>query len=159
MHSAPSYITGNGTEVDPYILSKAEHIDSIRYLGLNNKYYVLANDIDCSSIPVFVPIPNDNNSGTFSLDGKGYTLSGIKQTSGIYSSSTSAYTLGIFAGKSSGSFRVKDIVLDGIKIIKTSVTTTSAIVFSASILAAYFLNTEVQFSNITIKNSTIYFTN
>ncbi len=159
MHSAPSYITGNGTAVDPYILSKAEHIDSIRYLGLNNKYYELANDIDCSSIPEFVPIPNDNNSGTFSLDGKGYTLSGIKQTAGIYSGTTTAYTLGIFAGKSAGSFRVKDIVLDGIKIIKTSVTNTSAMVFSASILAAYFSNTEVQFSNITIKNSTIYFTN
>jgi hypothetical protein len=154
-----SHITGNGTDTDPYILSKAEHIDSIRYLGLNNKYYELANDIDCSSIPEFVPIPSDNNSGTFSLDGKGYTLSGIKQTAGIYSGSTSAYTMGIFAGKSSGSFRVKNIVLDGIKIVKTSITTTSALVFSASILASYFLNTEVQFSNITIKNSTIYFTN
>src|SRR5690606_13515989 len=118
-----------------------------------------ANDIDCSSIPEFVPIPNDNNSGTFSLDGKDFTISGIKQTAGIYSGTTTAYTLGIFAGKSSGSFRIKNIVLDGIKIVKTSITTTSALVFSASILAAYFLNSEVQFSNITIKNSTIYFTN
>src|SRR5690606_38556160 len=123
---------------DPYILSKAEHIDSIRYLGLNNKYYELANDIDCSSIPEFVPIPNDNNSGTFSLDGKDFTISGIKQTAGIYSGTTTAYTLGIFAGKSSGSFRIKNIVLNGIKIVKTSITTTSALVFSASILAAYF---------------------
>lgn len=154
-----SHITGNGTEVDPYILSKAEHIDSIRYLGLNNKYYELANDIDCSSIAEFVPIPNDNNSGTFSLDGKGFTISGIKQTAGIYTSTTNAHTMGIFAGKSAGSFRVKDIVLDGIKIVKTSVTNTSALTFSASILAAYFQNTELQLSNITVKNSTIYFTN
>lgn len=153
------HISGTGTSTDPYLLYDAADFDSIRYLGLNNKHYKLANDINCSSIPEFVPIPNDNNSGTFSLDGKGYTISGIKQTAGIYTSTTNAHTMGIFAGKSAGSFSVKDIVLDGIKIIKTSVTNTSALTFSASILAAYFQNTELQLSNITIKNSTIYFTN
>jgi hypothetical protein len=153
------HISGTGTSSDPYVLYDAADFDSIRFIGLNNKYYVLGNDIDFSSIQEFAPIPNDNTSGTFSLDGNGYIISNIKQTQGVYTSTTTAYTLGIFVGKTAGSFKVKNIVLDGIKIIKTSVTNTSAIVFSASILASYFSNTEIQLSNITVKNSTIYFTN
>jgi len=97
--SSPKHITGSGTSTDPYVLYDAQDIDSIRYLGLYNKYYELANDIDLSSITVFAPIPNDNNPGLFSLDGNGHTLYGLKQSEGVYSGSQQSYSVGMFSGK------------------------------------------------------------
>jgi len=84
-YAVTPHITGSGTSLDPYLLYDAQDVDSIRYLGLNNKYYELANDIDLSSITEFVPIPNDNNPGIFSLKGNGRTLYGLNQTEGVYS--------------------------------------------------------------------------
>ena len=45
-HTAPKQITGSGTSTDPYVLYDALDVDSIRYLGMNNKYYELGNSID-----------------------------------------------------------------------------------------------------------------
>lgn len=157
--SAPKHIAGSGTSTDPYILYDAMDVDSIRYIGLNNKYYELANNIDLSSIPEFSPIPNDHNTGTFFLEGNGYTLSGLRQTNGVYSGTSQAYSLGMFAGKTTGSFRVNNLIIDNFRISKTTVTNISATYFSASLLVSNVSSAEVQLTNITVKNSSISFIN
>jgi len=149
------HITGSGTSTDPYILYDAQDVDSIRYIGLNNKYYELANDIDLSSITEFAPIPNDNTTGTFSLEGNGHTLYGLKQTAGLHSSTSGAYSLGMFSGKTQGKFKVNNLVIDNFRINKTTVTNLTATYFSAALLVSIFSNTEIQLTNITIKNSSL----
>ncbi|MCC7513787.1 MAG: hypothetical protein IT212_03735 [Bacteroidia bacterium] len=155
MPSAPKHIAGSGTNTDPYILYDAQDVDSIRYIGLNNKYYELGNDIDLSSISEFVPIPNDNNAGIFSLEGNGHTLYGLTQTNGLYSGSSQAYSLGMFAGKTVGSFIINNLVIDNFRINKTTVTNITATYFSAALLVSIFSNTEIQLTNIIIKNSSL----
>jgi len=158
-YAVTPHITGSGTSIDPYLLYDAQDVDSIRYLGLNNKYYELANDIDLLSISEFVPIPNDNNPGTFSLEGNGHTLYGLKQTEGVYSGSQQAYSIGMFAGKTAGTFRVNNLVVDNYRIEKTTVTNISTIYFSGALLVAFLQNTEIQLTNITVKNSSLRFSN
>lgn len=153
------HITGSGTSIDPYVLYDALDVDSIRYLGLNNKYYELANDIDLSSITEFAPIPNDNNTGVFSFEGNGHTLYGLKQSEGVYSGSQQAYSIGMFAGKTGGTFKVNNLVIDNFRIEKTSITNISTIYFSASLLVAFLQNTEIQLTNIHVKNSSLRFVN
>ena len=149
------HITGTGTSTDPYILYDAQDVDSIRYIGLNNKYYELANDIDLSSITEFAPIPHDITTGTFSLEGNGHTLYGLKQTTGLHSSSSGAYSLGMFAGKTQGKFKVNNLVIDNFRINKTTVTNLTATYFSAALFVSIFPNTEIQLTNIIIRNSSL----
>jgi hypothetical protein len=158
-NNAPKHITGNGTSIDPYVLYDAQDVDSIRYLGLNNKYYELANNIDLSSISEFVPIPYDANSGTFSLDGKNHILSGMKQTLSVYSSSSSATSLGMFMGRgSNGIVIIKDLIIDGFKIHLSSSVNQSGTYTCGSILIAHIsYNSSTRLTNITIRNSTLNF--
>ena len=157
--SAPKHIAGSGTSIDPYILYDAQDVDSIRYIGLNNKYYELGNDIDLSSISEFVPIPYDANTGTFSFDGKNHTLSGMKQTLSVYSSSSSATSLGMFMGRgSSGIMIIKDLIIDGFKIHLSSSANQTGIYTCGSILIARIsYNSSTRLTNITIRNSTLKF--
>jgi len=154
-NNAPIHITGSGASTDPYVLYNAQDVDSIRYIGLNNKYYELANDIDLSSITEFAPIPNDNTASVFSLDGNGHTFFGLRQTAGLHSSTSGAYSLGMFAGKTQGKFKINNLVIDNFRINKTTVTNLTATYFSASLLVSIFSNTEIQLTNITIKNSSL----
>jgi len=157
--NAPKHITGLGTSTDPYLLYDAQDVDSIRYLGINNKFYELANDIDLSSITEFSPIPNDNNPGVFSLDGNCHTLYGLKQTEGVYSGSQQSYSIGMFSGKTAGTFRINNLVIDNFRINKTTVTNITATYFSAALLVSFFSATEIQLTNIIIKNSSLRFSN
>ena len=158
-YAVTPHITGSGTSLDPYLLYDAQDVDSIRYLGLNNKYYELANDIDLSSITEFVPIPNDNNPGIFSLKGNGRTLYGLNQTEGVYSGSQQAYSMGMFSGKTAGTFRINNLVIDNFRVNKTTVTSISTIYFAGGLLVAFLQNTEIQLTDITIKNSSLSFVN
>mgnify|MGYP000921123237 CR=1 FL=1 len=153
------HISGSGTSIDPYVLYDAQDVDSIRHFGLNNKYYELANDIDLLSISEFVPIPNDNNPGIFSLEGNGHTLFGLKQTEGVYSGSQQGYSIGMFAGKTAGTFKVNNLVIANFSVNKTTVTNISTTYFSAALLVSFFSNTEIQLTNITVKNSSLRFAN
>ena len=157
--SASLHITGSGTSIDPYILYDALDVDSIRYLGSNNKYYELANDIDLSSITEFAPIPNDHNAGTFSLEGNGYTLFGLKQTEGVFNNFQQAYSIGMFAGKTQGTFKINNLVIDNFRINKNTVTNISTTHFAAALLVAFLQNTEIQLTNITVTNSSFRFVN
>jgi len=157
--SSPKHITGSGTSIDPYVLYDAQDVDSIRYLGINNKYYELANDIDLSSISEFAPIPNDNNPSIFSLEGNGHTLYGLKQTEGVYSGSQQAYSVGMFSGKTAGTFRVNNLVIDNFSVNKTTATNISTIYFAGGLLVAILQNTEIQLTDITVKNSSLRFVN
>lgn len=158
-NNAPIHITGSGTSTDPYILYDALDVDSLRYLGLNNKCYELANDIDLSSISEFAPIPNDHNAGTFSLEGNGYTLFGLKQSEGVFNNFQQAYSIGMFAGKTQGTFKINNLVIENFKINKTTVTNISTTNFAGALLVAFLQNTEIQLTNITVTNSSFRFAN
>jgi hypothetical protein len=157
--SAPKHISGSGTLIDPYVLYDAQDVDSIRYLGINNKYFELANDIDLSSISEFAPIPNDNNPGVFSLEGNGHTLYGLKQTEGVYSGSQQSYSIGMFSGKTAGTFKINNLVIDNFRVNKTTITNITATYFSAALLVSFFSATEIQLTNIIVKNSSLRFSN
>lgn len=70
------YITGSGTDANPYLLYTAAHVDSIRHLGLD-KVYSIQNDINLGSIANWVPI----GSFTGKIHGNGYALDSLKRTS------------------------------------------------------------------------------
>jgi len=153
------HISGTGTSTAPYVLYDALDVDSIRYLGMNAKYYELGNDIDLSQISEFIPIPNDDNNGVFSLDGKGFTLSGLNQTNGIYSSQLSSYCLGMFAGRSgSGTTVIKNLIVDGFRINMSSSVNLSGTYFTGAVLFSAITNGYAQFTNIIIRNSSLKFT-
>lgn len=95
--SAQPHISGNGTSGNPYILYNAADFDSIRYLGVNNKYYELGADIDFTGWGDFTPLPTAGVSGFLSFDGKGYiiknmtlvlSVTGDRQSSSIFKFST-----------------------------------------------------------------------
>ena len=156
--SAPKHISGSGTSANPYVLYDAQDVDSIRYLGLNNKYYKLGNNISLSLIAEFIPIPFDNNSGTFSLDGQGFTLSGMKQSTAVYSSTSGAYSLGMFMGKGSGDLIIKDLIIDSFKVQFLSSVNQTGTYFCGSVLVAQSSNNcGAKLTNITIRNSVLKF--
>ena len=65
----------------------------------------------------------------------------------------------MFSGKTAGTFRVNNLVIDNFRINKTTVTNISAIYFSGALLVAFLQNTEIQLTNITVKNSSLRFSN
>lgn len=79
--NAQPYITGSGTEGDPYILKTAIHIDSLRYLeGAENNWFELGANIDMSTdFSNWTPI-GDIIVGKWdceNFNGKGYTISNL----------------------------------------------------------------------------------
>lgn len=92
---AASFSGGSGTEEDPYIITTAAQLDSIRSSQASlAAHYRLGNDIDLQqTYPVWTPIGTLATADRFrgSLDGNGYTISGmnIQSPDGQY--------LGLFA--------------------------------------------------------------
>lgn len=85
--STPSFVTGSGTEEDPYVLYTAQHlrdladeVNSDSYAPTEIEYFQLGNDIDLAN-EEWIPIGNSLEqpfSGYF--DGNGYTISNLKIT-------------------------------------------------------------------------------
>lgn len=85
--STPSFVTGSGTEDDPYVLYTAQHlrdladeVNSDSYAPTEIEYFQLGNDIDLAN-EEWIPIGNSLEqpfSGYF--DGNGYTISNLKIT-------------------------------------------------------------------------------
>lgn len=98
------HITGSGTSGDPYMLYNAADFDSIRYLGLNNKYYKVANDIDFTLFGAVSEMPAHTTTSAFSLDGNNKTLSNLVVDVDNIGSE------GLFNGNGSGSFTVKNLL-------------------------------------------------
>lgn len=73
---------GSGTAYDPYIISNATHLNSLRdYLVDNSLYFLQDRDIDISSFENWVPIGisrYDSLRGNY--NGNGYTISGLTST-------------------------------------------------------------------------------
>lgn len=71
-------LSGNGTESDPYVITKSEHFKELKSLigAANATYICLGADIDMASVTDYSPIngfsPYDKE---VHLDGKGYTIS------------------------------------------------------------------------------------
>ncbi|MEE0945665.1 MAG: dockerin type I repeat-containing protein [Acutalibacteraceae bacterium] len=98
--TASGFAGGNGTEESPYLISTPQHFSNIR--NYPSAYFMLSSDIifteadfapggdfynnDCGFIPI------NNFSGT--LDGNGYTVSGI-MTYYEYTTSNTSYTVNV----------------------------------------------------------------
>ena len=94
---------GSGTLMNPYEIATPEDLDNVRnYL---DKYFILVDDIDLSSYPNFVPITNFAGS----LDGDGYTISGLS-INGLGVASR-----GLFANTVVGS-EVKNLIIEGAEV-------------------------------------------
>jgi len=70
-----------GTAGDPVLISSAEQLDAVRYLGLN-KYYKLAADINLGVAPYntgsgWAPIGTYTTPFTGSIDGNGYKITNL----------------------------------------------------------------------------------
>ena len=65
----------------------------------------------------------------------------------------------MFSGKTQGTFRINNLVIDNFRINKTTVTNISTTYFAAALLVAFLQNTEIQLTNITVKNSSLRFFN
>ena len=101
-----AFSSGSGTVADPYVISDCNELQSIddeRDYMVGN--YILANDIDCSGIPLFEPIGyrEDFTSNYMPFmgrfDGQGYTISNV--TIG----SSTVRSAGIFEETSGASIR------------------------------------------------------
>ncbi|MEK0317485.1 immunoglobulin-like domain-containing protein, partial [Cohnella sp. 56] len=75
-NAAGTAMAGAGTVNDPYIITDADQLDSVR-LKLGSSYK-LANDIDLSSYSNWEPIGNSTNASFKGrLDGAGHTITGL----------------------------------------------------------------------------------
>ncbi|QFK72916.1 hypothetical protein F7984_17625 [Pradoshia sp. D12] len=66
---------GMGTAFSPYKISKPEHLQAIR--GKENSFFELVNDINLSPISAYEPIGTAAVPFAGSLNGNGYTISGM----------------------------------------------------------------------------------
>lgn len=118
--STPSFVTGSGTEDDPYVLYTAQHlrdladeVNSDSYAPTRTEYYQLGNDIDLEN-EEWTPIGNSLDhpfSGYF--DGNGYTISNLKITQ-LTENSKNLGFFGVLGGY------VKDLELENITIEVTN---------------------------------------
>ena len=90
---------GEGTQTEPYQICNAEQLDSVRYFL--DKHFILAADITLSGD--WLPIGDENAVFTGTLNGNGYSISGLHVTEAIYvgwddyENEWSAYAAGLFA--------------------------------------------------------------
>lgn len=110
-----AFTTGNGSVDAPFEITTAEQFDHMRkHL---DAHFVLKNDIDLSSFANFLPIgvKDDGSFAKFlgTVDGAGYTVSGMKQSL----AGTSSYNIvsGLFAYVAEGG-SVKRLKLDDFSI-------------------------------------------
>lgn len=108
LNASVSFVSGDGSESHPYLISSAEQLDAIRY-DLN-AHYALMNDVDLSLLlgtmvdlnPLtnnglgWLPIGDSSHPFTGSLDGRGHTISGLVFY--IPESDANTYELGLFGG-------------------------------------------------------------
>ena len=72
------YGGGTGTPINPYIITTADHLNNIRYLGNSNRYFKLGSNINLQN-DQWAPIESFN--GNFDGNsGNGYTISNLKMT-------------------------------------------------------------------------------
>jgi len=84
------FANGTGTEVDPYVITKAEHISNMSKVLVDNYkvYFVLGADIDMASITTWAPL---NNAGPkwIDFDGRNHVIRNFSfhsTASGVYAS-------------------------------------------------------------------------
>jgi hypothetical protein len=81
-------------------------------------------------------------------------LTGLKQTSGVYSGSSGSYSLGLFMGKGGGDFLVNDLVIEGFKIEYLSSANQSGTRFSIGLLVSIITNgCGAKITNVIVRNS------
>lgn len=150
----PQNITGSGTEGDPYVLYNAADVDSIRDLGVIDKFYKLGANIDMSSISPFAPIATYNGLGTadFGFDGNNKTISNLSVTTPATSTSNYAGLFGQMEGFLN--FKVKDFTMDQCTIIVSGSDMYAGIFAGSSSTASggtgYIQNVKVTNSVITV---------
>ncbi len=91
---------GAGMLNDPYIICNADQLKAMR--NDLDAFYELGKDIDASSISNFTPIGTNLNKFTGNLDGKGFTISGLRININLTSGFSYA---GLFGYTSSANIR------------------------------------------------------
>ena len=112
--TAGDFVSGNGSEGNPYLIANARQLNNMHKSGIlvDNavKYFRLLEDIDAGSISNWVPL---NNAGSFAkgiyFDGDGHTITGLR---------SSDYTSASFAGILNGTIR--DVTFDQAVIVHPS---------------------------------------
>ncbi|WP_042374473.1 InlB B-repeat-containing protein [Neobacillus jeddahensis] len=98
-------MNGSGTEQDPYIITTADELNSLRYDV--TAHYKLGNDIDLSGFSNWQPI-GTNPTFTGSFDGDNHVITGLKMNS-------SASDVGLFSTISSDGV-VKNVILENVNV-------------------------------------------
>ena len=98
----PGYdeITGNGSEENPFVISKAEHLELLN--TYNNRHFILNDNIDLTGVD-FTPIGSASAPFIGGFDGGDYTISGLDLTGTDY--------LGLFGYAESG--YIKNLNIQG----------------------------------------------
>lgn len=105
---AQPYISGSGTTGDPYLLYTTTHFDSIRYLG-DNKCYKLMADLDFTSWGSFTQLPAISSvGGYFKLDMNDHTISNLTIASAGGTFTTGGGGLISSANSTADSIRIED---------------------------------------------------
>ena len=74
---------GSGTEADPYLITTAKELDTMRKLSdtRSPKYFKIVNDIDVSDYAdTWTPIGNSSQEFGGIVDGNGKTIRGLRMT-------------------------------------------------------------------------------
>jgi len=108
-------LPGSGASTDPYLITSATDLDSIRYfLPAEGLYFSLTADIDLSGYTNnWTPIGTDGNPFRGTLLGNGHTISGL--TSNWTTSWPTCYYIGPF-GATGNTAAVRDLCLTGVNI-------------------------------------------
>ena len=142
----PKYNGGSGTELDPWLISSVEDLQTLanevnKGQAYENSYFVLTADIDLGNID-WTPIGNSfadallggSNYHMFAgnLDGKGHTISKI--SIGTESTSLESDVFGLF-GATGG--KISNLNLDGVTIYGTAKNVSGYIIGLAGALAGF----------------------
>lgn len=124
---------GDGTPANPYVITTATGFDLMRNnLSAN---FVLGNDIDLTGV-TWAPIGvNSSSSFTGSLDGQGYSITGL-------SINSASSFIGLFGAIGSGA-EIKDLTIDGAEVTGIS---------NVGVLAGY---NRGSISHVTISNASV----
>lgn len=143
------YMGGYGTKDQPYLISNAEHWNSIMKYNQNTTkmYYQLANDIDLKGHNFEVGGSSDRASFIGELDGNGYTLSNFS----IVAKSDWG-NMGLF-GSNSGV--IKNLTIKNAKCMNSGLISATDVEINAGILVG---DNEGKIENIKITDSSIRIT-
>ena len=162
--AADSFAGGDGTELDPYLISSATQLARVAKLinvvnsEYNDKYYKLTKNINLSG-KIWTPIGYESNSFAGVIDGNNKTIIGLSNynenssLTSMANDNNHAYGLVGVAALSKGNVIIKDLTLDSVEINITGGKGNGSVV--GYLLDESGVSTKMTISNVIVESGSV----